>query len=479
MKYVVEVEAPLPDDMGPAISSVAAAFNIGEDRARNLLDRAPGTVTKAVSEREAKAVARIFMRAGLQVVVQPRPEPGEAVPPPPEPQVVIQPGPEPVEVTPPPPEPVASAASSTMVREADSAPSQPSPLVSEVREPSFEATSIPSPPSEPAATVSSRWGAEASPGQIAEVSTPAAAVETRGRTRSDFDQGPVELPEFQAPKRRLRRRRLRRRILSAGIVPALLAVVFTLAAAAVMVRNLSETLLVDSASNPVIALAGGAEAILEGSSLRDPVAVQRLHQLTLSTQQDFLQRNISFVLVTDTEGNRLAGWYGDDPGLTTVPEELIPAIQLEVRDAATRESAGDEGVELGTIDPASRELPLIGSPVDVTSKAIRVDGAVAGAVLVGIARADLYRQLLLALLIALGAGLVPVLVGMIAVGVLTRRMTRSLSRLAGTADKISRGNLAQSVEMERDVELDEIATAIERMRVSLQEGMDRLRRRRR
>jgi len=83
MKYIVEVEAPVPSNLDEIAGKVAASFNISDAKAMALLRRAPGAMTKAVSEREAEVVAGIFERAGLLVVKRQVAEDGEV---PPQPQ---------------------------------------------------------------------------------------------------------------------------------------------------------------------------------------------------------------------------------------------------------------------------------------------------------------------------------------------------------------------------------------------------------
>ncbi|MEJ2666744.1 MAG: hypothetical protein P8Z81_06550, partial [Deinococcales bacterium] len=71
MKYIVEVREPVPSNMDEIAGKVAASFNISDTKALALLRRAPGAMTKAVSEREADVVAGIFERAGLNVTRRP------------------------------------------------------------------------------------------------------------------------------------------------------------------------------------------------------------------------------------------------------------------------------------------------------------------------------------------------------------------------------------------------------------------------
>ena len=76
--------------------------------------------------------------------------------------------------------------------------------------------------------------------------------------------------------------------------------------------------------------------------------------------------------------------------------------------------------------------------------------------------------------VAYGAALLAVLAAMS----LTRGITDAIRYLLVATDRISHGDFEQPVELQRDDELGQIARAVERMRISLREGMERLRRRR-
>src|SRR5680860_456755 len=71
MNYVVVVLDPVPEDLSAAIDVVAERFRIGHDKARALLARVPGPVTKSVPEGQARTVADILEQAGLRVELRP------------------------------------------------------------------------------------------------------------------------------------------------------------------------------------------------------------------------------------------------------------------------------------------------------------------------------------------------------------------------------------------------------------------------
>jgi HAMP domain-containing protein len=57
-------------------------------------------------------------------------------------------------------------------------------------------------------------------------------------------------------------------------------------------------------------------------------------------------------------------------------------------------------------------------------------------------------------------------------------ISRKLRYLATRADEISRGKLAASIEFKSRDEFGRLAEALERLRISMQEALERLRRRR-
>ena len=88
------------------------------------------------------------------------------------------------------------------------------------------------------------------------------------------------------------------------------------------------------------------------------------------------------------------------------------------------------------------------------------------------------RQLRDTLLILLVAGLIAMLIGAALAARAARRIVEPIERLVKAADAISLGNLGQSVRPESNDEVGDLAQALERMRLSLDAAMERLRKRR-
>ncbi|AZI43667.1 HAMP domain-containing protein [Deinococcus psychrotolerans] len=85
------------------------------------------------------------------------------------------------------------------------------------------------------------------------------------------------------------------------------------------------------------------------------------------------------------------------------------------------------------------------------------------------------RNTLLALLLA---GLAAMLIGAALAARAARRIVEPIERLVKAADAISLGDLSQSVKAEANDEVGDLAQALERMRLSLDAAMERLRKRR-
>src|SRR5690606_9547934 len=114
----------------------------------------------------------------------------------------------------------------------------------------------------------------------------------------------------------------------------------------------------------------------------------------------------------------------------------------------------------------------------LASSAIRRGGAPAGAVVLALDPSGLRAQLGQVLLTTLLVGLIPVLFAVLAALSLTRGIRDAIRYLLVATDRISHGDFERPVDLQRDDELGQIAAAVERMRVSLRESMERLRRRR-
>ncbi|MCW5821016.1 MAG: HAMP domain-containing protein, partial [Trueperaceae bacterium] len=177
-------------------------------------------------------------------------------------------------------------------------------------------------------------------------------------------------------------------------------------------------------------------------------------------------------------------WYGGSEGADAFPPDVLDAALARARGLLDGSAAPERDAStdwLSNLAASGRSLlALVGldNESDVVAGAqVRRLGAAGGAVVAG-ARPDSMRLAGAALLTALLVGLVPVLFGVLAALSLTRGLRDSIRYLLVATDRISHGDLEQPVELKRDDELGQIAKAVERMRISLHESLERLRQRR-
>jgi methyl-accepting chemotaxis protein len=232
------------------------------------------------------------------------------------------------------------------------------------------------------------------------------------------------------------------------------------------------------ASSTANAVAATLEGLSGGLPLTAPLVRAQVAQVAERTAARLPGMGVDFLVVLDAEGLPLVAWYRGLVGLENVP----PALLAKLEDAAA--TAGDLEAAPSVLDTLRNTgndlLALAGLSSDtpiVAAAEVRRAGADAGLVLAGsegrLPRGDVGWALLTALLV----GLIPVLFGVLAALSLSRGIRDSILYLLRATDRISHGDLEREVELKRDDELGQIARAVERMRVSLREAMERLRRR--
>jgi hypothetical protein len=76
-RYVVEVTQNVDKDSHQLVDSVASTFGISQEKARQLLNRMPGAVTKAVPHQMAQRVVSKLAQVGINSVMTPHGTPAE------------------------------------------------------------------------------------------------------------------------------------------------------------------------------------------------------------------------------------------------------------------------------------------------------------------------------------------------------------------------------------------------------------------
>jgi HAMP domain-containing protein len=187
------------------------------------------------------------------------------------------------------------------------------------------------------------------------------------------------------------------------------------------------------------------------------------------------------MVVTDATGAPLAGWYGAATTPAAMPPEVRRQVGNEALSAVAGQVQGGESLTQSLKASWTSVLAMLGLATAGTvygSAPVLSAGHAIGAVVVGVEPASAGSLVGNAFLTTLLVGLVPLLIAILVAMALTRGLRSQVSYLLGAADRISRGDLEEPVGLDSNDELGQLARAIERMRVSLQEGMERLRNRR-
>lgn len=283
---------------------------------------------------------------------------------------------------------------------------------------------------------------------------------------------------------------VRRRIVALGILPPSITLLLVVAAAAATLLPVLHRQEAAAAQRTAEAFASSVAGVSAGMPLGAPIVSAVLSDMTARSQAGLADQGLRYLVVTDERGLPLAGWHGDDVGIAGLPPEAGRAVAAAAAEATGGSGAasGDRSAEatpsnLGQqiADSWRTLLAAAGSgtlePV-VASAAVRDGNSVLGSVVVGMDRGATARAAGSALLTTLLLGLIPVLLALLAAMGLAGRVTGGLRYLLEATDRISRGDLEHAVQLDSKDELGQLARGIERMRVSLQEGLDRLRRRR-
>lgn len=171
-----------------------------------------------------------------------------------------------------------------------------------------------------------------------------------------------------------RRSHIRSKFLASSILPALLTVAAALAAILLTVQPALRTQVLQSARNPAIAFASVAERVIGSESITTPAVIGELGAALKDTQKSFQAQDINFVMITDANGNPLAGWYGDSANLEAVPDTLRTAIQLQSRRATAQAYAAANNIQMGSYNPPSRAVEADGQKLEVAGEAVEAGG---------------------------------------------------------------------------------------------------------
>lgn len=437
MKYVVEVVQRPLSNSGGYTSALAQAFDIPLSKAESLVARLPGKVTKPVRAHLAKEIAERFQKVGLDAVVKPTEDLPKAKP------DVFESG------------------------------------LEDAAEPDFsniEFDDLPLPLEDtgydtmlgvnPEEFALEELELDDSPEAFQDVTpyevgiTPAAdALLSRTGSKSIIRNPSVD----SVPRRR---GKILGRLLSIAILPTLLTIIGALVVTWFVVRPALYEQLLASARNPAIAAAASLSSQLEDADTTS-AAAQFLDTILLA-RETFPRDSVSFIVATDPEGAPLAASFAGVRGDVSDNRDLETLIRTRAVQAVQGESGG-----------ATRPQLASGERYEVVAQPIRSGEETIGTIVVGVTDRAVTDQVNRILLTTLVFSLIPLALAILFAVTRARSFSNNIVRLTRRADEISRGDLSNPVESlnSRD-ELEDLGQALERLRVSMQEAMERLRRRR-
>jgi hypothetical protein len=430
MKYLVEIIPESITDMEAATSKLAATLKLEPAKAAALLRRNP--VTKPISQAEADKVARLFSKAGIEVYVRSEEELTEVAPViPARADTLIRQIHETEQATP--GEPVAESVQPNALAtplepsvqpELSQAPTQqhieheftePEFTEPEFTEPEFTDSGLDAPVTEKAPSLAPEtqqvsnvtnqhdpFEAKSTQGEETTKIPPGFFTPVpEGSITSHSEQSSPELPvveEMMPP----RAGNGLGKIAFASILPGLLALAGVLTALYLLGLPFLQGQQRVSAETTAVSLANSIGGWIGDVSLDNPALSQQVQSVIARTQSDLRGRGIDFVLLTDNEGNQLAGWYKDSLG---VPDTIaaIETLKTQISNAT--------GAAVATSTNA--RLSVGGETLGLASAAVRRGDTPVGAVVVGTSEQQLMAKVRPLLTPLLLAGLLPLLLGIL------------------------------------------------------------------
>jgi hypothetical protein len=408
MKYLVEIIPESITDMEAAVQSLATTLKLDPAKAANLLRRNP--ITKPVSQAEAEKVARLFTKAGIEVFVRAEDEIMDAPAPIPEPaQQVAQR----VDATTP-----MTENSVSDFRPVSDVPPPTATAVNpgRVTDPGLSSPNLSSPSSSNAelrdlSSVHDPFEAKSVQGEeTLQIPSGFFTPVPDGAVTSHSETSSPDLPlttDMTIPKPQSGLGK----IAFASIVPGLLALAGIFTALSLLGLPFLQTQQRASAETAAVSLASSLGSWIGDVSLDNPTLAPQVQNVITRTQGELRGRNVDLVLLSDTEGNQLAGWYKDGPG---VPDTVATseAVRAQISSAIGGAVAATTDTPLGTSNLNTR-LDVDGETLGLASATVRQGDVPVGSVVVGVSEQPLMARVRSLLPTLVLAGVLPLLLGIL------------------------------------------------------------------
>ncbi|AWN23340.1 HAMP domain-containing protein [Deinococcus irradiatisoli] len=296
-----------------------------------------------------------------------------------------------------------------------------------------------------------------------------------------------------------RRRPLSRRMAIASVTPLAVYTALTLSTLAVVLTSAQRTLISNSAA-AVAAAVGSVLNTTDQNTVNQQLGTL-LNQGSVGFVQVELPDGTTFFRsqtpgVDSVLGERVGSWVTKNPVSGVFVQNQTPAelynVQLQqLVSVGAEDSEPAAALKRAIEDPENRTIDNRNYQVERIGVYAKEDGTretrpasqkspntLLYRIAVGVPIDADQAQLRNTLLTLLVAGLAAMLVGAALAARAARRVVLPIERLVKAADAISLGDLTHSVRPEANDEVGDLAQALERMRLSLDAAMERLRKRR-
>ncbi|WP_418514427.1 HAMP domain-containing protein [Deinococcus sp. RM] len=308
------------------------------------------------------------------------------------------------------------------------------------------------------------------------------------------------LPDSDAAPK-LRRSSLRNRMTVGALVPLGVSSLLTLGVLAVTLPGLQQNLVQRNAQGVAVAVASNIDPTRGAQSI-----TPQLEALVKNSSVGFVQVELrdgsryfssQVPKVSDLLNAQVSNWLIENPNSAVFRDSISPAKLYRDQANEMRAMGGTandvEKLEKQAADPANQSVTNVnyivqqitvkqenGQRTVSSERASEADAenvlyTVAVGVENGQPQAALRRTLFLVMFVSLLALAIAAYLALRA----ARAVVQPIEDLVRVADAISMGDLSRPVRAERNDEIGDLAQALERMRLSLDSAMDRLRRRRR
>ena len=408
---------------------LARALNLSEQSVQKLLDRVPGVVTKATSKTKAKAVAENFAKAGISCTIK-----------------------------------AVSATKNDFTKQSNIGTA---PVAVAVK-PVAKATDVVT--KEKIETKITR--PEAKPDKAKEVKAEEAKTEPQtvneDKPKAAADEKPVE-PRRLVPAdsaslyRSAWRSKLWRKIFSISSTTALALFLANLIIFWALVRPIVTEQITKARLEPsLVSSASLSDSIdlVDGELLVSPRLLTKLVK-TIDT------KSIDFLVISDINGKTVSNWHPN----YAISSELNADILQQSKFAGQ----GNTGIYYKNSDKSFFEKLISFNQESIAYQPLIKNSQIAGSIIIGVSNISTNNLINRLFKLWFLLNLIPLAFVLLLSAIRSRNIANRVLKISRTADELSRGQLSNEVQALKGDELEHLANALERLRVSMSEALIRLR----